>query len=91
MEKRADLAQLFCMIGRHAPAVAVAVIAMVSVVAGFIIYRTVKGKRRKAAAGGGAGGSRGASATELEETRSCAAPTGTSCLLVEATWNQLIQ
>ncbi|MEQ2311564.1 hypothetical protein AMECASPLE_021487 [Ameca splendens] len=57
MEKRTDLASLFCTIGRHGPAVAVAVIAMVSVVAGFIIYRTVKGKRRKAEAGAGHGGS----------------------------------
>ncbi|KAK5605219.1 hypothetical protein CRENBAI_019353 [Crenichthys baileyi] len=57
MEKRTDLASLFCTIGRHGPAVAVAVIAMVSVVAGFIIYRTVKGKRRKAEAGPGHGGS----------------------------------
>lgn len=55
MEKHMDLASLFCMIGRHGPAVAVAVIAMVSVVAGFIIYRTVKGKRRKAEAEPGAG------------------------------------
>ncbi|XP_037548190.1 uncharacterized protein stbd1 [Nematolebias whitei] len=78
MEKRTDLAQLFCMIGRHGPAVAVAVMAMVSVVAGFIIYRSVKGKRRKAAAGDGACGSRGASASELEETRSCVAPTDLS-------------
>lgn len=46
-----DLASLFCMIGRHGPAVALAVIAMVSMVAGFIIYRTVRGKRRKATAG----------------------------------------
>lgn len=45
-----DLASLFCMIGRHGPAVALAVILMVSVVAGFIIYRTVRGKRRKATA-----------------------------------------
>ncbi|CAJ1071257.1 enolase-phosphatase E1 [Xyrichtys novacula] len=50
MERRMDLASLFCMIGRHGPAVAVAVIAMVSVLAGFIIYRTVRGKRRKATA-----------------------------------------
>uniref|UniRef100_A0A3Q2NXD0 Starch-binding domain-containing protein 1 n=1 Tax=Fundulus heteroclitus TaxID=8078 RepID=A0A3Q2NXD0_FUNHE len=57
MEKRTDLASLFCMIGRHGPAVAVAVIAMVSVVAGFIIYRSVKGKRRKAEAGAGDVGS----------------------------------
>ncbi|XP_076614878.1 uncharacterized protein stbd1 isoform X2 [Chaetodon auriga] len=47
-ERRVDLASLFCMIGRHGPAVALAVIAMVSVLAGFIIYRTVRGKRRKA-------------------------------------------
>ncbi|XP_047227677.1 uncharacterized protein stbd1 isoform X2 [Girardinichthys multiradiatus] len=58
MEKRTDLASLFCTIGRHGPAVAVVVIAMVSVVAGFIIYRTVKGKRRNAEAGAGHGGSR---------------------------------
>ncbi|XP_038124249.1 uncharacterized protein stbd1 [Cyprinodon tularosa] len=57
MEKRTDLASLFCMIGHHGPAVAVAVIAMVSVVAGLIIYRTVKGKRRKAEAGPGDPGS----------------------------------
>ncbi|XP_020486211.1 titin homolog [Labrus bergylta] len=50
VERRMDLASLFCMIGRHGPAVAVAVIAMVSVLAGFIIYRTLKGKRRKATA-----------------------------------------
>ncbi|XP_062290440.1 uncharacterized protein stbd1 [Scomber scombrus] len=50
VERRMDLASLFCMIGRHGPAVALAVIVMVSVVAGFIIYRTVRGKRRKAAA-----------------------------------------
>lgn len=51
LEKRVDLASFFCMIGRHGPAVALAVIAMVSVVAGFIIYRTVRGKRRKATVG----------------------------------------
>ncbi len=50
VERRMDLASLFCMIGRHGPAVALAVIAMVSVLAGFIIYRNVRGKRRKAAA-----------------------------------------
>ncbi|XP_053196052.1 uncharacterized protein stbd1 isoform X1 [Scomber japonicus] len=50
VERRMDLASLFCMIGRHGPAVALAVILMVSVVAGFIIYRTVRGKRRKATA-----------------------------------------
>ncbi|KAM4719552.1 uncharacterized protein stbd1 [Anableps anableps] len=55
MEKRTDLPSLFCMIGRHGPAVAVAVIAMVSVMAGFIIYRSVKGKRRKADPEPGAG------------------------------------
>ncbi|XP_047426288.1 uncharacterized protein stbd1 [Mugil cephalus] len=47
-ERRMDLASLFCMIGRHGPAVALAIIALVSVLAGFIIYRTVRGKRRKA-------------------------------------------
>ncbi|CAN9504804.1 unnamed protein product [Ophioblennius macclurei] len=51
VERRTDLASLFCMIGRHGPAVALAVIAMVSVVAGFIFYRNVRGKRRKAPVG----------------------------------------
>lgn len=89
MEKRTDLASLFCMIGRHGPAVAVAVIAMVSVVAGFIIYRSVKGKRRKAAAaaGDGEGGSRGAASlqgsepqpqSEVEETHGRVESTGTA-------------
>ncbi|XP_068562066.1 uncharacterized protein stbd1 [Cebidichthys violaceus] len=50
VERRVDLASFFCMIGRHGPAVALAVIAVVSVVAGLVIYRTVRGKRRKAAA-----------------------------------------
>ncbi|KAM7369237.1 hypothetical protein PAMP_013519 [Pampus punctatissimus] len=50
LDRRMDLASLFCMIGRHGPAVALAVIVMVSVLAGFIIYRTVRGKRRKATA-----------------------------------------
>ncbi|XP_059213599.1 uncharacterized protein stbd1 [Centropristis striata] len=55
-ERRMDLASLFCMIGRHGPAVALAAIAMVSVLAGFIIYRTVRGKRRKATAAAAADG-----------------------------------
>ncbi|XP_049593792.1 protein P200 [Syngnathus scovelli] len=46
VERRVDLASLFCMIGRHGPAVALAVFAMVSVLAGFVIYRTVRGRRR---------------------------------------------
>ncbi|XP_054468348.1 uncharacterized protein stbd1 [Anoplopoma fimbria] len=50
VERRVDLASLFCMIGRHGPAVALAVIAMVSVLAALVIYRTVRGKRRKATA-----------------------------------------
>ncbi|XP_040013989.1 uncharacterized protein stbd1 [Xiphias gladius] len=50
LERRMDLASLFCMIGRHGPAVALAVIAMASVLAAFLIYRTVRGKRRRAAA-----------------------------------------
>ncbi|XP_067340336.1 uncharacterized protein stbd1 [Channa argus] len=50
LERRMDLASLFCMIGRHGPAVALTVVAVVSVLAAFIIYRTVRGKRRKAAA-----------------------------------------
>ncbi|XP_014848891.1 PREDICTED: starch-binding domain-containing protein 1 [Poecilia mexicana] len=66
MEKRTDLPSLFCMIGRHGPAVAVAVIAVVSVVAGFIIYRTVKGKRRKAEAGPGAGDVSGGSSSSSQ-------------------------
>ncbi|XP_051269335.1 uncharacterized protein stbd1 [Dicentrarchus labrax] len=62
VERRMDLASLFCMIGRHGPAVALAVIAMVSVLAGFIIYRTVRGKRRKATAAAGDGDGRSAGA-----------------------------
>ncbi|XP_023263280.1 starch-binding domain-containing protein 1 [Seriola lalandi dorsalis] len=58
LERRMDLASLFCMIGRHGPAVALAVIAMVSVLAGFIIYRTVRGKRRKATAAAADGDSK---------------------------------
>lgn len=49
-----DLASFFCMIGRHGPAVALAVVAVVTVLAGFYIYRTVKGRRRKAACDDGA-------------------------------------
>ncbi|CAB1429514.1 unnamed protein product, partial [Pleuronectes platessa] len=56
LERRMDLASLFCMIGRHGPAVVLAVIAMVSVLAAFIIYRTVRGKtQRKATAAAGDG------------------------------------
>ncbi|XP_034458540.1 uncharacterized protein stbd1 isoform X2 [Hippoglossus hippoglossus] len=56
LERRMDLASLFCMISRHGPAVALAVIAMVSVLAAFIIYRSVRGKtRRKATAAAGDG------------------------------------
>ncbi|XP_057675040.1 uncharacterized protein stbd1 [Corythoichthys intestinalis] len=47
VERRVDLASLFCMIGRHGPAVALAVFALVSVLAGFVIYRTVRGRRRR--------------------------------------------
>ncbi|XP_034997320.2 FK506-binding protein 5 [Hippoglossus stenolepis] len=63
LERRMDLASLFCMISRHGPAVALAVIAMVSVLAAFIIYRSVRGKTRRkatAAAGDGDGDSPGA-------------------------------
>ncbi|XP_028273996.1 uncharacterized protein stbd1 [Parambassis ranga] len=70
LERRMDLASLFCMIGRHGPAVALAVIAMVSVVVGFIIYRTVKGKWRKATAGSDSkspGAERDASLIQTEE------------------------
>uniref|UniRef100_A0AAQ6AHR3 Starch-binding domain-containing protein 1 n=1 Tax=Amphiprion ocellaris TaxID=80972 RepID=A0AAQ6AHR3_AMPOC len=52
VERRMDLASLFCMIGRHGPAVALAVIAVVSVLAGFVLYQTVRGKRRKTRVGG---------------------------------------
>lgn len=81
VERRMDLASLFCMIGRHGPAVAVAVIAMVSVLAGFIIYRTVRGKRRKATAAAADGDSKGPGAERdasvirpsPEEPRRCSA------------------
>lgn len=53
-ERRMDLASFFCMIGRHGPAVALAVVAVVTVLAGFYIYRTVRGRRRKAACDDGA-------------------------------------
>ncbi|XP_035847133.1 uncharacterized protein stbd1 isoform X2 [Sander lucioperca] len=53
VERRVDLASLFCMIGRHGPAVAMALVAMASLLAGFIIYRTVRGKRKKATAADG--------------------------------------
>lgn len=53
-ERRMDLASFFCMIGRHGPAVALAVVAVVTVLAGFYIYRTVAGRRRKAACADGA-------------------------------------
>ncbi|XP_053710026.1 uncharacterized protein stbd1 [Synchiropus splendidus] len=59
VERRVDLASLFCMIGRHGPAVALAIIAMVSVLAGFVIYRNVRGKRRKAEVDASEGRSRG--------------------------------
>ncbi|XP_030006232.1 uncharacterized protein stbd1 [Sphaeramia orbicularis] len=66
LERRMDLASLFCMISRHGPAVALAVIAMVSVVAGFIIYRTVRGKRRKAKAEAADGDGHGGGAAEAD-------------------------
>lgn len=50
LERRYDLSTLFCMIGRHGPAVAMFIIAMLSVLAAFIIYRTLRGQRRKASA-----------------------------------------
>ncbi|XP_061573321.1 uncharacterized protein stbd1 [Cololabis saira] len=51
--ERSDLASLFCMIGRHGPAVAV--MAVVSVLAGLLLYRSVRGKRRRAEAEAGDG------------------------------------
>lgn len=69
-----DLASFFCMIGRHGPAVALAVVAVVTVLAGFYIYRTVKGRRRKAACDDGAGSpggeDRDASVTQHSPRRS---------------------
>lgn len=53
-ERRMDLASFFCMISRHGPAVALAVVAVVTVLAGFYIYRSVKERRRKAACDEGA-------------------------------------
>ncbi|XP_061733001.1 uncharacterized protein stbd1 [Nerophis ophidion] len=47
VERRVDLASLFCMIGRHGPAVALAVFAVVSVLAGYVIYRAVRGTTRR--------------------------------------------
>ncbi|XP_077353896.1 uncharacterized protein stbd1 [Festucalex cinctus] len=68
VERRADLASLFCMIGRHGPAVALAVFAMVSVLAGFVIYRTVRGRRKKKAPAGETDRGEGTSPhTEAEE------------------------
>ncbi|XP_010791785.1 uncharacterized protein [Notothenia coriiceps] len=85
VERRMDLASLFCMIGRHGPAVALAVIAIVSVLAGFVIYRTVRGKRRKAPAADGDGKSpgeerdaAGVQEQSPEEARSCVQSTDAS-------------
>ncbi|XP_060948648.1 uncharacterized protein stbd1 [Limanda limanda] len=49
LERRMDLASLFCLIGRHGPAVVLVLIAMVSVLAAVILYRTVRGKTRRKA------------------------------------------
>lgn len=84
VERRVDLASLFCMIGRHGPAVALAVIAMLSVLAGFIIYRSVRGKRRKATAAAADGDSQSPGAERdtsvirpsPEETQSSVESTG---------------
>ncbi|XP_038589136.1 uncharacterized protein stbd1 [Micropterus salmoides] len=86
VERRVDLASLFCMIGRHGPAVALAVIAMLSVLAGFIIYRSVRGKRRKATAAAADGDSQSPGAERdtsvirpsPEETQSSVESTDTS-------------
>ncbi|KAK5900634.1 hypothetical protein CgunFtcFv8_025578 [Champsocephalus gunnari] len=83
VERRMDLASLFCMIGRHGPAVALAMIAIVSVLAGFVIYRTVRGKKRKAADGDGKspGEERDAAGVQEqspEEARSCVQSTDAS-------------
>lgn len=78
-ERRMDLASLFCLIGRHGPAVALAVIALVSVLAGLIIYRTVRMKRRKAAADGTSPGAASGAPQEPspDEWDRSAASTGT--------------
>ncbi|XP_077944391.1 uncharacterized protein stbd1 isoform X2 [Gasterosteus aculeatus] len=68
VERRVDLASLFCMIGHHGPAVALAVVAVVSVVAGLVIYRTVRGKRRKAAVADADGGAEGDASVIREST-----------------------
>lgn len=60
-----DLASFFCMIGRHGPAVALAVVAVVTVLAGFYIYRTVTGRRRKAVSPGEVDGD----ASVIQESR----------------------
>ncbi|XP_056875096.1 uncharacterized protein LOC130517317 [Takifugu flavidus] len=70
-ERRMDLASFFCMIGRHGPAVALAVVAVVTVLAGFYIYRTVTGRRRKAACADGAlsPGEEGGEASVIQQSR----------------------
>lgn len=68
VERRVDLASFFCMIGHHGPAVALAVVAVVSVVAGLVIYRTVRGKRRKAAVADADGGAEGDASVIREST-----------------------
>lgn len=47
LERRIDLASFFCMIGRHGPAVALALVAMGLFLAGCRIYRRFREKRRK--------------------------------------------
>ncbi|XP_072309397.1 uncharacterized protein stbd1 [Eucyclogobius newberryi] len=47
MERRIDLASLFCMIARHGPAVLLALAAFGCLVAGFVFIKNVKEKRRR--------------------------------------------
>ncbi|CAL9683617.1 unnamed protein product [Knipowitschia caucasica] len=50
MERRIDLASLFCVIARHGPAVLLTLAGIGCVVAGFIFFKRVRNKRRRRAA-----------------------------------------
>ncbi|KAJ0015490.1 hypothetical protein NQD34_009110 [Periophthalmus magnuspinnatus] len=47
MERRIDLASLFCMIARHGPAVLLTLVGIGCVVAGFVIFKNMREKRRR--------------------------------------------
>ncbi|KAJ0057734.1 hypothetical protein NL108_014401 [Boleophthalmus pectinirostris] len=51
MERRIDLASLFCMIARHGPAVLLTLVGIGCVVAGFVIFKNMREKRRRRRAG----------------------------------------